>query len=41
MGREPFSGKGRFEKKVDVIFGLLDPDLQYREKFRRPGEVEK
>ena len=31
-----FRGKGRLEKKVNVIFGLLDPDLLYREKFRRP-----
>jgi hypothetical protein len=31
-----FGGKGRLEKKVDVIFGLPDHDLLYREIFRRP-----
>ena len=31
-----FGGKGRLEQKVDVIFGLPDHDLLYREKFRSP-----
>jgi hypothetical protein len=31
-----FRGKGRLEKKVDVIFGLPDPDLLYKKNFKRP-----
>ena len=32
----PFRGNGRSKKKMDARFGLPDPDLLYRENFRRP-----